>query len=78
MKVYTLLSLLFATSETVNASWVSSTVGAMTVWSNTGGSSTYDKVVIMLHGGGGSPDEYKSIYDSGGFGDTTNIKYVAP
>ena len=46
-----MLCLLGATSA-VSASWVTSKVGAMTIYSNTGGSATYDKVVIMCHGGG--------------------------
>ena len=50
----------------------------MKVYSNTGGSSTYDKVVIMLHGGGGNSFEIRNDYDAGKFGVTTNIKYVAP
>jgi len=70
------MCLLLATS--VDASWVESKVGTMKVLSNTGGSSTYDKVVILLHGGGSSAEEIKGYYDAGNFGVTTNIKYVAP
>lgn len=40
---------------------------------------SYDKVVILLHGGGGSGQYWKGIYDAGWFGDSlTNVKYVFP
>lgn len=32
----------------------------------------------MLHGGGGSSFEWRDLYDSGAFGNTTNIKYIFP
>jgi len=46
----------------------------------TGGAnkSSYDKVVIMLHGGGASGSEFRYNYDQGWFGDITGFKYVFP
>ena len=49
----------------------------MNVLSVTNGDS-YDKVVMMLHGGGGSSKDWREAYESGMFGDTTKIKYVFP
>merc|ERR1712039_684883 len=46
----------------------------------TGGSSgaSYDKVVIMLHGGGESGNMWRYQYDQGWFGNMTGMKYVFP
>lgn len=70
---FVLACLLGTTS--VDAAWVSSKVGTMTIYSNAPAS--YDKVVIMLHGGGGAASEWKNVYDRGSFGDTSKIKYIA-
>ena len=48
-------------TTSANAAWVESKVGDMTVWSNA--PAKYDKVVILLHGGGGSPEGWKGVYD---------------
>jgi pimeloyl-ACP methyl ester carboxylesterase len=60
--------------------WDNYQSGGMDVTSVTGGSdkSNYDKVVIMLHGGGGSGSDWRYNYDQGWFGDLTGFKYVFP
>jgi predicted esterase len=61
-------------------SWDSYTVAGMDVMSVTGGSdkSSYEKVVVMLHGGGGKGSDWQYQYQSGWFGDLTGFKYVFP
>jgi len=60
--------------------WDNYQVGGMDVISVTGGSdkSDYEKVVVMLHGGGGSGSDWRYNYDSGWFGNLTGLKYVFP
>lgn len=50
----------------------------MDVISVTKGSKEYEKVLIMLHGGGSDGESWKKSYDYGWFGDSTNIKLVFP
>jgi len=52
----------------------------MDVISVTGGhnKSSYEKVVIMLHGGGGSGSDWRYQYNAGWFGNLTGFKYVFP
>jgi len=50
----------------------------MESYSVTGGGSDYDKVVIMLHGGGASSQEWIWDYQKGHFGDITGMKFVFP
>lgn len=52
----------------------------MDVSSVTGGGdkNAYEKVVIMLHGGGGSGADWQYQYTSGWFGNLTGLKYVFP
>ena len=61
-------------------SWAKYTVAGMDVESVVGGSdpNDYDKVVILLHGGGGSGSDWESTYTAGWFGDMSGIKYVFP
>lgn len=61
-------------------SWDRYTVAGMDVISVVGGSdkTAYDRVVIMLHGGGGSGSDWYYQYSSGWFGNLTGIKYVFP
>lgn len=61
-------------------SWREYHVGGMDVLSVTGGknASAYDKVVIMLHGGGGSGSDWRYQYNAGWFGDLAGLKYVFP
>jgi predicted esterase len=63
-----------------NDTWNNYTVAGMNVLSVTGGQSgaDYDKVVIMLHGGGGSGSNWEYQYTSGWFGNMTGFKYVFP
>jgi predicted esterase len=42
------------------------------------GTGKVDKVIIMLHGGGGEGTDWKQNYDMGWFGDTSGLKYVFP
>lgn len=42
------------------------------------GNGTTEKIVVMLHGGGGSGQEWRTNYDDGWFGNTDGIKYVWP
>ena len=61
-------------------SWDYYTVAGMNVTSVTGGhnKSNYEKVVVMLHGGGASSQEWVLMYNSGWFGNLTGLKYVFP
>jgi predicted esterase len=61
-------------------SWDEYQVAGMDVLSVTGGSnkSAYDKVVIMLHGGGGSGKDWEYNYQQGWFGNLSGLKYVFP
>lgn len=52
-------------------------VGGMDVLALTGEGKT-EKVVIMLHGGGGSGTDWRMQYNAGWLGDTSGIKYVFP
>ena len=60
--------------------WDSYSIAGMDVLSVTGGGDkgNYKKVVIMLHGGGGSGTDWRYNYDQGWFGDLTGMKYVFP
>ena len=53
--------------------WDEYTVGGMDVLSVTG-SNDYEKVVILLHGGGGSGADWKYYWSEGWFGDMTGLK----
>merc|ERR1712048_1059004 len=61
-------------------SWDNYQIAGMDVTSVTGGQdkTNYGKVVIMLHGGGGSGSDWQYQYNSGWFGDLTGFKYVFP
>lgn len=61
-------------------SWDEYQVAGMDVISVTGGpeKTAYSKVVIMLHGGGGSGTDWEYQYQSGWFGNMTDLKYVFP
>jgi len=61
-KAITMCALLAASVN--SRSWKSSTVGDMTIYSNTPDDGDYDKVVIMLHGGKQGPAEWKNLLDS--------------
>jgi predicted esterase len=49
----------------------------MDILSVTGAGPT-EKVIVMLHGGGGRGTDWKDNYDAGWFGDTSGLKYVFP
>lgn len=55
-------------------------VADMDIISITGGpiASDYEKVVILLHGGGGSGNDWLFNYQQGWFGDMTGLKFVLP
>ena len=61
-------------------SWETYTVAGMQVQSVVGGknSSDYEKVIIMLHGGGETGSMWPGFYSQGWFGDLTGLKYVFP
>ena len=61
-------------------SWQRYRVAGMDVISVTGGADKdqYGKVVVMLHGGGGSGEDWLGVYTQGWLGDLTGIKYVFP
>lgn len=61
-------------------SWQRYRVAGMDVISVTGGADKdqYDKVVVMLHGGGGSGENWIGVYTQGWLGDISGIKYVFP
>jgi len=61
-------------------SWAHYTVASMDVTSVTGGHdpTKYDKVVVMLHGGGGSGSDWEYTYQQGWFGNLSGFKYVFP
>ena len=50
----------------------------MDVISITRGGSKYEKVLIQLHGGGGSSAEWYKPYELGYYGNMTGIKLVWP
>ena len=60
--------------------WKNYQVAGMDVISVTGGSNetNYDKVIIMLHGGGGQGSDWEYQYEQGWFGDISKLKYVFP
>ena len=60
--------------------WKNYRVAGMDVISVTGGSNEtdYDKVIIMLHGGGGQGSDWEYQYEQGWFGDMSKLKYVFP
>lgn len=60
--------------------WENYNVAGMDVSSVVGGhdSTNYDKVVILLHGGGGSGSDWQYQYNSGWLGDLSGMKYVFP
>ena len=43
-----------------------------------GSSSTYEKTLILLHGGGGSNQEFISLYNTSMFANLTGFKMVFP
>jgi len=61
-------------------SWDNYQIAGMDVTSVTGGQdkTNYGKVIVMLHGGGGSGSDWQYQYNSGWFGDMTGFKYVFP
>lgn len=61
-------------------SWDTYQVAGMDVISVTGGhnKSDYQKVVVLLHGGGEVGGMWQLFYDQGWFGDLSGIKYVFP
>ncbi len=61
-------------------SWETYTVAGMEVQSVVGGknSSNYEKVIIMLHGGGQTGSMWPDYYAQGWFGDLSGLKYVFP
>lgn len=61
-------------------SWEKYEVAGMAVESVVGGTnrSNYEKVVILLHGGGGSGSDWQYQYTEGWFGDLAGMKYVFP
>lgn len=61
-------------------SWQNYVVAGMNVLSVTGGKDphAYEKVVILLHGGGGQGTDWEYNYEEGWFGNMTGIKYVFP
>jgi len=62
------------------AHWENYTVDGLDVISVTGGSSgsKYSKVLIMLHGGGGSGEDWVKAYNYGMFKDISDMKLVFP
>lgn len=60
--------------------WSPYMAGGMNVLAVTGGAvkTRYEKVVIMLHGGGGSGQDWESQYNLGWFGNITGLKLVFP
>ncbi len=63
-----------------NDTWTNYTVAGMDVMAVVGGpkGSSYEKVIVMLHGGGSSGEEFVYNYDSGWFGNITGKKFVFP
>jgi len=63
-----------------NDSWTKYTVAGLDSVAVVGGSdpSRYEKVVIMLHGGGGSGSDWEYNYEQGWFGNLEGLKYVFP
>jgi len=62
-----------------NDTWANYQAGGMDVISVTGGDhQPYEKVVIMLHGGGGQGSDWEYQYDQGWLGNLTGLKYVFP
>lgn len=60
-------------------SWARYEIAGMDVLSLTAGrDEPYEKVVIMLHGGGGSGADWVTNYDKGWFGELRGLKYVFP
>jgi len=64
-------------SPTPGAVWANYQVSGMDVVSVTGGS-THEKVVVMLHGGGSSNQEWVYNFQQGWFGNITGLKLVFP
>jgi len=60
--------------------WNEYQVAGMDVLSVTGGGnrSKYERVVVLLHGGGGSGTDWQYQYQDGWFGNLTGLKYVFP
>lgn len=77
MMIKILLSILFAVSAQV---WDEYTVDGMDVISVTGGEkkTDYERVVILLHGGGGSGPGMKWLVDSGYIDNLQGVKYAFP
>jgi len=63
-----------------NDTWATYTVAGMDVISVTGGkvAENYQKVVVMLHGGGVTGAMWEYQYNAGWFGNLDGIKYVFP
>jgi predicted esterase len=60
-----------------SGTWANYKVAGMDVLSVTG-TGKIEKVIVMLHGGGGEGTDWKIQYDLGWFGDTSGLKYVFP
>lgn len=59
--------------------WSNYKVAGMEVIAVTGGKNeSYEKAVIMLHGGGGSGQDYVYNYNQGWMGNLSGLKYVFP
>ncbi len=59
--------------------WTNYKVAGMDVMAVVGGKNqSYDTVVVMLHGGGGSGSDWRYQYDQGWFGNISGFKYVFP
>ena len=63
-----------------NDTWSNYEIAGMQVMSVVGGkdASNYQKVVIMLHGGGEDGTMWEYQYEEGWFGSLTGMKYVFP
>ena len=68
-----------APSPPSSDTWSNYKIAGMDVLSVTGGKNqTYEKAVIMLHGGGGSGSDYVYNYNLGWMGNISGFKYVFP
>ena len=64
-------------APTPHGNWENYKVDGMDVLSVSPAGSI-EKVVVMLHGGGGSGSNWRDNFNNGWFGDTSGIKYVFP
>ena len=54
-------------------------VSVIEAYADAASKSNYDKVIVYLHGGGGSGDDIYAMFDAGIFGeDIDNIKFIFP